>query len=92
MILATFSVITILVVMIIIVFLIAKREKFVNCTGIGVKTAVNIPLMRKLYHEGKLTEFTQMNKGPGWPQMTWDQFLEHENAKKQAQSNTDGFC
>jgi hypothetical protein len=80
-ILAIVSVIAILAVTIIIVFFITKNEKFVNCTGIGVKTPVDLSSMHKLYNEGKLTEFVEMNKGPGWPQMTWDQFLEHENAK-----------
>lgn len=46
-----------------------------TCQGLDSKVCPNKQLLRKLYEEGKLTEFTDLKKGDKWGSFgAWDQF------------------
>ena len=58
-----------------------------RCTGMGIKTCPNRPLVSKLYNEGKLTENTNLSKNPpGWTSQI-DQIMNYQNCKREWSSS-----
>ncbi len=56
-----------------------KEDGFCNCTGIGNRVCPNLPLLHKMYNDGKLTEFTDRSKNPRhWQEMGWDKFTPYK--------------
>ena len=56
-----------------------KGEGF--CQGIGYKVCPNLPLLHKLYNEGKVTEFSDFaNNPPQWQEMGWDKFTSYPDS------------
>ena len=54
-----------------------KGENFCGaCHGIGIKSYPDRPLVRRLYDEGKLTEFTPRHKDEEWQGLPWDNYLQ----------------
>lgn len=53
-----------------------NKEKFCGaCQGMDGMTYPDRELIRKLYNEGKLTEYSPMNQHPKWKKNSWDCFL-----------------
>lgn len=53
-----------------------NKEKFCGaCQGMDGMTFPNRQLIRKLYNEGKLTEYSPMVPNKHWHQNSWDCFL-----------------
>ena len=50
-----------------------KRENFCGaCQGINGMTFPNRAMLRKLYQEGKLTEYSNLAQPAGWKKNSWD--------------------
>ena len=58
-----------------------------RCTGMGIKTCPNRPLVSKLYNEGILTENTNLIKNPpGWISQI-DQLMNYQDCKREWSSS-----